>query len=555
VGLIELFTTDRAQTTVTSGGTDAPVSGTVETWVVASSAMFGVPVANVSQFHVSDPFAPSEIIVVTNVTGTTWTVTRGSGPTTPVPHAAGFMVFQVATAGFLAGVASVKQAPLNPLTFGAAGNGTTLDDTAMQAMFGALATAGNGHAYFPPGYTFRTSQPLVIPTGARIEGCGAGAISIHNTASDVFQCVSGNLYNVHVHDLGVWSGTGGGHIFNLTAGLLACSQLNHLYLRQDNAAESALLTAAFLDSSLTSSFLYGAVNRSAPLIYGVSTAGVLSDNRFRDLRITDQGSPTTWALWWEEKSTSRAVGNVFEEINFENPVGGAMTVRGQYNYKISGIYLWDLSAQATNDLVAPRASTGGQSNYYGLIEQVSFQSGTPTGGGFYGIGLGSIGTEYYTLIRRCYGLSSEQTSCETNYNIGVRIEDSPGLTIISYHPLVTLQAGAGSGATYAAFNVNSDPYETTATITTGTGTAAGEIASVYYNADGWMGNPPAAVSIFPMNAAAAAGAPYYPTACNASGVPQSGALTSGGFVINASGVLPASTLIQIGWRVHPNITG
>jgi Pectate lyase superfamily protein len=103
--LTELFAYDRAQTTVTSGGTDAPVSGTVETWTVASSAMFGTAVAGVSQFHVSDPFAPSEVIAVTAVSGTAWTVTRGSGNTTPVPHAAGFLVFQTTTAGFLGGVA------------------------------------------------------------------------------------------------------------------------------------------------------------------------------------------------------------------------------------------------------------------------------------------------------------------------------------------------------------------------------------------------------------------------------------------------------------------
>ena len=115
MGLIELFVADRAQTTVTSGGTDAPVSGTVETWVVASSAMFGVPVANVSQFHVSDPFAPSEIIAVTAVSATTWTVTRGADSTTPIPHAAGFAVCQVATAGYLASLAPLAAAALTLL--------------------------------------------------------------------------------------------------------------------------------------------------------------------------------------------------------------------------------------------------------------------------------------------------------------------------------------------------------------------------------------------------------------------------------------------------------
>ena len=109
----ELFAANRATTTVTSGGTDAPVSGTSETWTVASSAMFGAAATGVSQFHVADPAsaASSEIIAVTNVSGTTWTVTRGAESTTPVAHAAGFTVIQDVTAGWLGSVNSAARQP------------------------------------------------------------------------------------------------------------------------------------------------------------------------------------------------------------------------------------------------------------------------------------------------------------------------------------------------------------------------------------------------------------------------------------------------------------
>ena len=103
---VELFAADRATTTVSSGGADAPSSGTQETWTVASSAMFGAASAGVSQFHVADPAAPTEIVAVTSVSGTTWTVTRGAENTTPVTHAAGFAVYQVVTTGWLGSVAA-----------------------------------------------------------------------------------------------------------------------------------------------------------------------------------------------------------------------------------------------------------------------------------------------------------------------------------------------------------------------------------------------------------------------------------------------------------------
>lgn len=95
----ELFA-NQPVTTVSSGGTTAPVAGTVETWTVASSASFPAAVTNISQFHVceDDLTRQSEIVLVTNVSGTTWTVTRGAEGTTPVTHPAGFTIVPTVSA-------------------------------------------------------------------------------------------------------------------------------------------------------------------------------------------------------------------------------------------------------------------------------------------------------------------------------------------------------------------------------------------------------------------------------------------------------------------------
>jgi hypothetical protein len=97
---------NQATTTVTAGGTDAPSSGTVQNWTVASSTPF--PAANSGAspptvFVVADQSssANSELILVTNVSGTTWTVTRGAESTTPVAHTSGFTIYAVATAASL----------------------------------------------------------------------------------------------------------------------------------------------------------------------------------------------------------------------------------------------------------------------------------------------------------------------------------------------------------------------------------------------------------------------------------------------------------------------
>jgi len=142
----EIFA-DQPSAVVTSGGGSAS-SGT-ETWTVSSSASF--PAASSSgsppsQFHVVDasPLYQSEIIAVTNISGTTWTVTRGAEGTTPVAHAADFTVVQVATAGWLGTVNG--QGFGYPWQFfvkayGARGDGIMLTDAAMSASSAVLTSA------------------------------------------------------------------------------------------------------------------------------------------------------------------------------------------------------------------------------------------------------------------------------------------------------------------------------------------------------------------------------------------------------------------------------
>lgn len=93
-----------AVATVTAGGNTAPSPGTQETWTISGSSL---PAASNSAtpntgFYIQDQSQPnSEDILVTNISGSSMTVTRGADDTTPVVHQNPFQVRPVITGGSL----------------------------------------------------------------------------------------------------------------------------------------------------------------------------------------------------------------------------------------------------------------------------------------------------------------------------------------------------------------------------------------------------------------------------------------------------------------------
>ena len=177
-------------TTVVTGGTTAPASGTVEMWTVQSSALF--PAASSSgtpptQFHVVDTFLASEVILVTNVSGTTWTVTRGAENTIPIVHNSGFTIFQVATANALTQLRSTDW--LNVVTMFGADNTGTNDTTSI--IQGAINDAAIGQPVYLPKGTYKTTSPLTLIPGTVLLGDSAWDISVFGDSGTVIKPSSG----------------------------------------------------------------------------------------------------------------------------------------------------------------------------------------------------------------------------------------------------------------------------------------------------------------------------------------------------------------------------
>lgn len=216
---VDIFT--NATTTTVALSKTAPAALTQETWTVASST--GFPAASSSAgrptlFRIIDSAAPTEIIAVINVSGTTWTVLRGYEGTTTVTHAAGFTVLNVVTAGFM-GVLTAGYTPsFSVLDFGAVNDGSTDNTAAFQAALNAAAaatvtsaTSPSQKVYVPSGIW--VTGPITVPHRVNFEGAGVGvtrllckastannAYMITNNTTATMICVSnmsllGNLGN------------------------------------------------------------------------------------------------------------------------------------------------------------------------------------------------------------------------------------------------------------------------------------------------------------------------------------------------------------------------
>lgn len=236
----ELFA-NNAQTTVSSGGTTTPAAGVTETWTVASST--GFPVASnaaspSTQFTVVDPAAQGELVRVTNVSGTTWTVIRGVEGTTPVAHSAGFTVAAIVTRWGLtsptlgggnlyalrqwyAALAGVQSAPADiyclgdSITEGA--NCTSPANRWVDQMRDQLRTlypvqgAGGGANYIPAYYTTASlPAPMTLAgTPSRPGGFGLGArdIVLSTSAHSATATVTGTSVRLY-HQINPGSGVG-----------------------------------------------------------------------------------------------------------------------------------------------------------------------------------------------------------------------------------------------------------------------------------------------------------------------------------------------------------
>jgi hypothetical protein len=278
--LVTLFGNNPSTTATSSSGTSAPTAGTTETWTVASSAAFPAAVSGTSQFHIADPVQPTEIVAVTNVSGTTWSVTRGAESTTPVAHATGATYYQIVTGGDLtafttalttetARAVAAEALAISPFTAADAGY------LAWNFDVGASLASGAGQAL---GNSVITLNRVNLRTAASVTNVvvylgtlGSGLTSGQNFAG--LYNSSGTLIGTSADQTTTWNtgGSGGLKTIPLTGGPFACPAGFYWVALLSN--ESAGTPAAFGRAGNLSSTLQNAGLSAATLRWCTNGTG------------------------------------------------------------------------------------------------------------------------------------------------------------------------------------------------------------------------------------------------------------------------------------------
>ena len=183
---------------VTNGGTDAPASGTSESWTVSTST-FPASLSGSQYFHVADPAALTEKIKVTGISGSgpyVWTVTRGDESTTPVTHISDFTVQQVVTAGDFGTFATSASSSVYVYPSGDTTGAT--DAANINNAISALPTVGGvkvGTIFLAPTAVWHIECGVVTHNGTGVYINGSGCYIYAVGAGDMIRMYDSSNYN------------------------------------------------------------------------------------------------------------------------------------------------------------------------------------------------------------------------------------------------------------------------------------------------------------------------------------------------------------------------
>jgi len=251
----------------------------------------------------------------------------------------------------------------SPIAFGAAGNGTTNDTTALQDCAAAAIAAGG--IMDLGDYTFLASSPITVSSNFHLRGSGyplsnstGGAGSIINNTSSMFT-ISSTANQVIFENCGLFASAG--HIWDASSGpSMGFWKILGVWANQSSASHAIWYQSggAFIDCIIGDQCFFQCAGSATVSPWTIlSSPGNVNSVKFSRLRCLSNGArvpffnidPQSAAGWSEEV--------VFDHITFEITTGGAIRMTGCVDVLIDTCSLWDIPAPRTDTGCATFTST------------------------------------------------------------------------------------------------------------------------------------------------------------------------------------------------------
>jgi hypothetical protein len=355
---------------------------------------------------------------------------------------------------------------LNVKDYGAKGDGTTDDVDAIDAALTAAKTAGGGVVYFPAG-TYLISSALAGASGVRLAGAHRSVSQITSTSSPVLDLSGGGhlISGMEVDHLTLQA-TGADLI---TGADLKALHLHDCQLIQNsagyaiwNAPAAALMIECVFERNIES--VTGSPRSVAAWFL---KGGGVNANIWRDNVCSNLGTDDT--QYWYQVIASASGGtnevNTWDNIVFENPLGGMINLQSATRSRIQMCTAWDTNGTIANSLIAIGTYPGaGVCTDTLIVGSPRASSGLAMGNGVYDISL-DASTVHTTILH-----PTKNALIDLGGSTGAVIIGAPAFLKVS-GATTTAVAGAGAGTAAPGPAVTAGPDNRSGLVTFGSGTS------------------------------------------------------------------------------------
>ncbi len=352
--------------------------------------------------------------------------------------------------------------------YGATGDGTTDDTAAIASAVSVASAAGGGVVYFPAG-TYLVSSALAGVSGVRLTGAHRSVSQIFSTSSPVLALGGSFISGMEIDHLTLQA---------TDADLITGADLKALYLHDCrliqnsaayaiwNAPSASLMIECVFERNIES--VAGSPRSVAAWhLNGIGTYGAMNANTWRDSVCTNSGADDTQYWYQVSASASGATkdSNTWDDITFENPLGGMINLQSATRSRIQMCMAWDASATIARTLIAVEAYPGaGPCADTLIIGGPRASSGFAMGSGVYDISVDE--TAVHTTIIH----PTKNSLIDLGGSTGVSIVGAPAFLSVS-GATTTAAAGPGAGGSAPAPVVTAGPDNRSGLITFGSGSA------------------------------------------------------------------------------------